>query len=93
MYAIYLPIVYWLARRQIGFRWNRRVSAAALLLLTATAAIGLAGAKSSIAGLATGALGTGLSLLYAFRRLKDLQVLGGIPGAIRAKLMRRGSES
>jgi PST family polysaccharide transporter len=25
MYAFYLPLVYWLARRRIGFRWSRSV--------------------------------------------------------------------
>ena len=76
MYLAYLPIMVWLARRSIGFRWQRRVWWMAIAVSAAVATIGLASLVSDGVALAIGApLTVGVGL-YAIHRLSHLAEVG-----------------
>lgn len=57
-YAAYLPLVWWLGGRRIGFQWTRAVRAQAAALIAAAAVVDVAGRWSD-------PLGAGLGVLLA----------------------------
>jgi PST family polysaccharide transporter len=78
MYAAYLPVVYVIARRKIGFHWAPRVAWSALTLTGAVGLTGLLGDASKWTGLLAG---TGIAIAsacYSIRRLHQLEALQGI---------------
>jgi PST family polysaccharide transporter len=91
MYALYLPQVYWLARRRIGFHWSRPV----LLLSAATFAI-CVGVDILTAltrwGILIGCLATGAFAVFSLGRITHMSNLGGPIGRIGA-LARRLTSS
>lgn len=83
MYVVYLPVVYWIARRITGFRWNSTTSRMAIALVCAVVATGLAGRVSHWLGLACGlplAIAAGV---FALVRLSTLGALGTSPAIAR----------
>ena len=80
MYLVYLPLMVWLARRSIGFRWERQLWWTGLAVIGAVAAVGLASLVSDRAALAVGApltIGVGL---FAVHRLGHLAEVGSPAG-------------
>ena len=97
MYTAYLPLVYWLAWRRIGFYWPRRVVALILVLLVASGAVFALGQWSERGGGALGVLLALVLLLFTVCRLGELISLGGKVGqfakTIREMLTRVGGRS
>lgn len=88
LYLWYLPIVWWLARRRIGFRWSGAVKQQAfLLLLTAIVVVSLSRILETFAAVVglTCAVAFGL---YAMARLGHMAELGGPVGRL-ARMSRR----
>lgn len=84
MYTVYLPLVYWLARRRTGFRWVPTVRLhLATLVLAALAALIIA-RWSAVAGALLGALLSAIFALYGLGRLAHLTNLGGPLGRMGA---------
>lgn len=82
MYGIYLPLVYWLAKRRTGFRWSRSVINLMCLFLTATIALFfIAGLSERAGGIAGLLLGVGLAT-YSLARLNTMANLGSRIGSI-----------
>lgn len=77
MYLVLLPLVYVLARRKTGFRWDRRVFTQMVMLLFVTLVVMLAGVWSiksaAVLGI-SGAIGFGL---HGFGRLGAMANLTG----------------
>jgi len=80
MYVVYLPVVYWIARRRIGFRWSAKTLKTLVAVATACALVAIASTFSEGAALAAGALLAAISSLLAYRRL----------GAFLPRILRRG---
>ncbi|NMG46006.1 oligosaccharide flippase family protein [Aromatoleum toluvorans] len=77
MYAVYLPLVYWLGRQRTGFAWERRVLWQFVALLIAAGAVFGSAEISPPVG---GVLGVLLSLaffVYCIVRLGAITNLGG----------------
>ncbi len=69
LYVAYLPLVWWLGGRRIGFRWTRAVKAQAALVIVAALAVDVAGRWSDPIGVAAG-LGLGIAFgAWALLRL------------------------
>ena len=85
LYVVYLPLVYWLAVRRTGFRWQRAVLWH--LLLACTAALALVGlaAWSPMASAALGVLLAGASGVYGLARLGTMAGLGGRLGQVASR--------
>jgi O-antigen/teichoic acid export membrane protein len=77
MYAIYVPLVYWLARRRTGFRWTRSVVGNAMSLLIVGALV-LAGVRwYPILGAVLGAVAACGFLLHSLMTLAHVTNLPG----------------
>lgn len=77
LYVAYLPLVWWLGGRRIGFRWTRAVRWQATLVIVAAVAVELAARVSDIVGAAVGlALGSGLAV-WALLRLSAASDMTG----------------
>ena len=88
MYVWYLPLVYLLGRRLIGFRWQKAVLRQAGLIAGAALAVTLA---AQVSDLLAAALGVGFALplgLYAAGRLGQKAELTGRVGLISARARR-----
>ncbi|PZX40649.1 PST family polysaccharide transporter [Roseinatronobacter thiooxidans] len=71
LYVAYLPLVWWLGGRRIGFRWSRAVVWLAGVTMAAAVAVALAARVSDGAGLVAGlACGLGLGI-WSLLRLAD----------------------
>lgn len=82
LYVAYLPLVWWLGRRIIGFRWTRAVKAQALAVMGAAVAVDIAARWSEPLGAVLGlALAAGLGL-WALMRLSKMAEAGGRLGRI-----------
>jgi O-antigen/teichoic acid export membrane protein len=85
LYAVYLPLVFWLARWRIGFAWRREVLAqAGALAGMAALVMGLA----RISDLAAAGLGLPLAAglgLYGLGRLGTMAELSGPVGGLAAR--------
>lgn len=77
MYMIYLPLVYWLARRRTGFRWSCSVLRDALLLCVAATLVAACGAWHDWLGVAVGLLSAGAFGLVALVRIAGMAGLSG----------------
>jgi PST family polysaccharide transporter len=77
MYVVYLPLVYWLARRRTGFRWHRSVLRDALLLCMAATLVAACGAWHDWLGAVVGVLAAGSFGVVALLRLARMVELGG----------------
>jgi PST family polysaccharide transporter len=81
MYALYLPLVYWLARRRIGFHWSRSV----LFLIAATFTI-CTGVDIMAAltrwGTLLGSFAAGAFAVFSLGRITYMIDLGGPVGRI-----------
>jgi O-antigen/teichoic acid export membrane protein len=75
MYAIYLPVVFLIARRRTGFAWQPRAAWTALALFSAVVATGLSGQASGLLGLGCGLPLALLAASYALLRLSALGAL------------------
>lgn len=79
MYAVYLPLVWLMAHRAIGFRWSRAVKAQAVAVMLAAAAIEFAARWSEIAG---AVLGMSLAIPLAFWALTRLAAQSSASGRL-----------
>ena len=88
MYAVYVPLVYWLARSRTGFRWTRGVSSNAISLLIVGALV-LGGARwYPIWSALFGVVAACGFLLHSLMKLAHVTNLPGSVGKI-AKFFRR----
>ncbi len=85
LYAAYLPLVWWLGRQRIGFRWSRAVSAQALSVLAAAAAVQLASRWSDALGAALGTTAAVAAGVWALMRLSAVTEARGKLGALAAR--------
>lgn len=83
MYMVYLPLVYWLARRRTGFRWSRSVLREVLLLCMAATLVAICGAWNDLLGAVLGVLAASGFGVIAMRRLARMVELGGTLGKLR----------
>ena len=85
LYAVLLPLVYWLAVRRTGFRWQRAVLWH--LLLACAAALALVGLAqwSAMASAVLGVLLAAVSGVYGLARLGTMAGLGGRLGQVVAR--------
>ncbi|MDP3197164.1 O-antigen translocase [Tabrizicola sp.] len=82
LYVAYLPLVWLLGGRMIGFRWTRAVKAQALAVIGAAVAVDIASRSSELLG---AVLGLGLALatgIWALLRLSTMAGAGGRLGRI-----------
>lgn len=89
MYTVYLPLVWWLGGRMIGFGWSREVKLQAGALISAAAAVEITSRRSELAG---GALGLILALaagIWVLRRLSEMGAVGGRPAILVAALEKK----
>lgn len=77
MYAVYLPVVYVLARRRTGFAWQHRTVLAAIAVFAAVALTGLAGWAHDEFGMAVGIVLAAVAGIYSLMRLSGLGALHG----------------
>jgi len=82
MYLVYLPLVFWLAKRRTGFAWSRAAGWNAGLLLCAAVLTAGCGAWDEWLGFFGGFLLAGLSVLIALLRLAYMSGLGGPVGRV-----------
>ena len=69
MYAIYLPALFMICRRQIGFHWSQTIMRNAALLFAAAVVVLLASTYGDWPGIIAGALGAGLFGIRALARV------------------------
>ena len=84
MYAVLLPLVYWLAKRRTGFSWNSSVLNQIILLFVSAAAILILARYSQTLAAGFGLLLSTVFGLYGFSRLAHKTELSGILGKIAA---------
>ena len=81
-YIAYLPLVWWLARRRIGFAWSLAVKVQVLATVAAAVSVCVAAQWSEPAGAAVGiTLGTGLGA-WALMQLASRTGIGGKLGLL-----------
>ncbi len=78
-YLLYLPLVWWLARRRIGFRWTPTVRIQALAVVAAAVAVDIAARWSDPLG---AGLGVGLAVLFGIGALSRLSAVVGAGGRL-----------
>lgn len=71
LYLVYLPLVWWLARRRIGFRWTRQVKVSAIGIIGAAAMVDFVGRWSDLAGAVVGTASAAVMGLFALARLSS----------------------
>jgi O-antigen/teichoic acid export membrane protein len=82
LYVVYLPLVWRLAGRRIGFRWTRAVLAQAALLIASSVAVDAAGRWSDALGAALGAALAAVMGIWAVMRLSSRAEAGGKLGRL-----------
>ncbi len=85
MYVVYLPTIFFLARRRTGFAWQRRVYFQLILLLAVSVVVFTAGAWSKWLGAGLGVVATGILGLFGLARLGHMAGLGGSVGRVAVK--------
>jgi PST family polysaccharide transporter len=87
MYAFYLPLVYWLARKRIGFQWSKSVLLLSLVAFTTCVCVG---AISVITrwGMYLGCVLSVVFAVYSAGRITRMSNLGGLAGRIGAMARR-----
>jgi PST family polysaccharide transporter len=88
MYMVYLPLVYWLARKRTGFRWSPGVIRDVTLLLVACVAVAACAAWDEWLGAVVGLLAAGCFGVISLVRLARMVELGGVLGRL-AFVMRK----
>ena len=86
-YAFYLPVVYWLARRRIGFRWSGSAFRAILITFAICAGVGIAAVITKW-GILLGCLVAAGYGVFAVGRVSHMSDLGGLLGRIGAMARR-----
>jgi PST family polysaccharide transporter len=96
LYGAYLPVLFWLAKRRIGFRWSRTVKAQAVAATGLSLATGSAAWWSDLFGAVAGMLLAALLSLWSVLLLLNLSnttdrlgSLGGIGVRAKAWLKKR----
>lgn len=82
MYAIYLPLVFWLARRHIGFRWQAGILGRMALLILAAGTIFFVSHHSELAAGLVGIVLASVFGLHGLARLGSMAELSGVPGKL-----------
>lgn len=85
MYSVYLPVVYWMAKKRSGFAWSRTVRR---LLWLLGGACGFTAAISLRYPLAAGGCGILFSILFVFNAITRLRESVPIIAAIDKKIQR-----
>jgi O-antigen/teichoic acid export membrane protein len=70
MYLGYLPLVYWLARKRAGFRWDRHVVRHAVTVLFVAVVVWICSLHAPYLGMAIAAVAAAAFATFAFRRLR-----------------------
>jgi PST family polysaccharide transporter len=82
-YVLYLPLMYWLARRRIGFHWSRSVLI--LSIVTFAICIGVDIITSLTRwGMLAGCVAAVTFAIYSLGRITDMSDLGGPVGRLGA---------
>jgi PST family polysaccharide transporter len=76
MYAFYLPLVFWLARRRIGFRWSRSVISLTLVVMIVCIAVSLL-PTGSIWATCFGTAAAAAFAIFSLCRLACMSSIGG----------------
>ncbi|CAE7149209.1 wzxE [Symbiodinium necroappetens] len=76
-YAVFLSMVYWLARRRTGFKWQTRVYRQLALLMVITIMVFISGVWSKWLGAGLGIPAAALLGLYALARIGRMTTLSG----------------
>jgi PST family polysaccharide transporter len=84
MYIVYLPLVYWLARRRTAFAWTRAVFRQGLMLAVAASCVFAVASWSIIGGAIIGVPVALLFAIHSLGRLGHMVDLGGSPGSVAA---------
>lgn len=87
-FVIYLPIVWWLGRRWIQFRWSPAVRTQAIGFFFAAAAVDIACRRSDVIGAAIGGTLAILAAVWAVIRLSSLVDASGRLGQVSALVER-----
>jgi PST family polysaccharide transporter len=78
MYLVYLPTIFWLAARRIGFRWSRPVRAQATGVISLAVVVMAAAQWSPLAGAVIATAGGGALALWSLIRIASMsQQIGG----------------
>jgi PST family polysaccharide transporter len=80
-YAFYLPLVYWLARRRIGFHWSRSVLRLTAMAFATCVGVGIL-ASISPWGIWLGCLLTAWFAIFALGRISQMGELSGPVGRL-----------
>jgi PST family polysaccharide transporter len=84
-YAVFLPMVYVLARRRTGFRWQARVYRQLVLVMVITAMVFICGVWSKWLGAGLGVFMAAVLGLYALARIGQMTNLSGSAGRMAVK--------
>ncbi len=79
MYLIFLPMMYWLARRKTGFRWTSRVFVQSATLLLSGISIAAIAAVHIWAG---AAIGVAMSIIFGLYTLQQLAHIVVLPSPV-----------
>ena len=88
MYGVYLALVYALARRRTGFRWQRSIAALALAVFVSAALVSVLSSRWPLTGAALGFIASTVSAVVAIRRLN---ARGALPKRVAEMLARISS--
>ena len=80
-YAFCLPLLYWLARRRIGFHWTRPVALSMLVTLSICVCVGIMAILSRL-GAYIGCVVAGALAVFALGRVSKISGLSGIIGRV-----------
>ena len=83
MYAFYLPLVYWLARRRIGFHWSRSVLFVSIATFALCVGVNIMTALTRWGMLLGCALAVGFAV-FSLGRITLMSNLGGVAGRLGA---------
>ena len=86
MYGVYLPFVYRLARKEIGFKWRTHNFVQIIVLLVFCLCVKAASAYSAYVGLAASGVFAFVGICWANFRLRKLKPSGGFIGKLIFKL-------
>ena len=84
MYAFYLPLVYWLAWRRIGFRWSRSVLVLSVVTFAICVGVDIFTALTRW-GMLAGCIVAVVFGVYSLGRITHMSDLGGPVGRLGAK--------
>jgi len=82
LYVAYLPLVWMLGGRRIGFRWTRSVKLQALAVMAAAVAVDVAARWSELLGAAIGVALAATMGGWALMRLSAMAELAGVLGGV-----------